>query len=634
MTITVPFEVGNADYLAAGLAWLRERLGIESQAEDSSPYWIDPRWSELAFPPALELLGDRFALSRFERLVLLLACAAELDPHLASGLASAGREPYPTFALALEALPDPAWDVVAPHGPLRFWRLVEIHRVAGEPLVLSRLTADERIVNFVKGLNVLDDRVAQLMEPPADVLGSPLPPSHQRAVDGILAGWSGASREERAPLIQLAGRDATVRRGLAARAAKLALLDLHELPSSRIPGDTTELLRLWRREAVLLPLALYVDLADVAPEEADAALQLIEAADGAVLAGVREPLRLARRRARVIETARPTAGEQEALWRAVLEPDSGNPAELADAFDLDQVAIHDVAQGGGIAAEVWEACRARTRPRVDALAQRIEPIATWEDLVLPSEGLALLHRVVEQVRGRGKVLRDWGFAERIRRGTAITALFAGHSGTGKTLAAEVVAHELELDLYRIDLAGVVSKYIGETERNLRRVFDAADEGGSLLLFDEADALFGKRSEVKDSHDRYANIEINYLLQRMEDYRGVAILATNRREALDEAFLRRLRFVVTFPFPSRLEREALWSRAFPARTPTRGLDFERLADLAATGGMIRNIALNAAGCAAGNEGAVTMDLILEMARAEFRKLQLPVADADFLAEVPA
>jgi SpoVK/Ycf46/Vps4 family AAA+-type ATPase len=239
---------------------------------------------------------------------------------------------------------------------------------------------------------------------------------------------------------------------------------------------------------------------------------------------------------------------------------------------------------------------------------------------------------VDQVRGRGQVLRSWGLAERITRGSAVTALFAGGSGTGKTLAAEVIANELELDLYRIDLAGVVSKYIGETEQNLRRVFDAAEEGGALLMFDEADALFGKRSEVRDSHDRYANIEISYLLARMEEYRGVAILASNLRHALDDAFLRRLRFVVTFPFPGPAERARLWTRAFPARAPVAELDIPRLAKLAASGGTIRNIALNAAFGAAGRGTKVTMELVLEMARIEFRKLERHVSDADFTVEV--
>jgi SpoVK/Ycf46/Vps4 family AAA+-type ATPase len=305
---------------------------------------------------------------------------------------------------------------------------------------------------------------------------------------------------------------------------------------------------------------------------------------------------------------------------------------MAGHFDLNQVAIAGASRSATSApldaSKVWRAAQHLTRPRLDALAARIEPALSWDDLVLPAEQLTMLTHLVDQVRGRATVMGDWGFGQRGARGTGSTALFAGPSGTGKTLAAEVIAGELDLCLYRIDLSGIVSKYIGDTERNLRRVFDAAEEGGALLFFDEADALFGKRSEVRDSHDRYANIEVNYLLQRMEDYRGIAILATNQRSALDQAFLRRLRVVVTFPHPTRDDRAALWRRAFPPRTPTVGIDVERLAQLSATGGMIRNIALNAATCAAGRRSAVTMDMVLAMARMEFVKLELPVNEQDF------
>jgi SpoVK/Ycf46/Vps4 family AAA+-type ATPase len=259
---------------------------------------------------------------------------------------------------------------------------------------------------------------------------------------------------------------------------------------------------------------------------------------------------------------------------------------------------------------------------------RIEPVAQWQDLVLPDREMRALGYLVAQVHGRSTVLRHWGFGDRITRGNGVTAMFAGQSGTGKSLAAEIIANQLDLTLYRVDLSGVVSKYIGETERNLRRVFDAADEGGVLLLFDEADALFGKRSDVKDSHDRYANIEVNYLLQRMEDYAGIAILTTNQRHAIDQAFLRRLRFVVNFPFPSRAERKALWLKAFPERTPVDELDVDRLATLAASGGMIRNIALNAAYTAAGNDAHVTTQLVLSLAHLEFVKHDLPVNEHDF------
>ena len=264
----------------------------------------------------------------------------------------------------------------------------------------------------------------------------------------------------------------------------------------------------------------------------------------------------------------------------------------------------------------------------------------WNDLVLPRTEMELLTQIAAQVGRRNQVYRDWGFDRKMNRGFGINALFAGDSGTGKTMAAEVIANELRLNLYRIDLSQVVNKYIGETEKNLRRLFDAAEDGGAILFFDEADALFGKRSEVKDSHDRYANIEINYLLQRIESYRGLAILATNLKGALDTAFLRRLRFIVNFPFPTLADRRLLWAKAFLQHEADQGLpspplgklDYDRLAKLNLTGGHIHNVALNAAFLAAHRETPVTMTLILEAARAEFQKLGHSINEADFrLAE---
>jgi SpoVK/Ycf46/Vps4 family AAA+-type ATPase len=230
-------------------------------------------------------------------------------------------------------------------------------------------------------------------------------------------------------------------------------------------------------------------------------------------------------------------------------------------------------------------------------------------------------------RHRTTVYDTWGFKSKGLRGLGISALFTGASGTGKTMAAEVLAGELRLDLYRIDLSAIVSKYIGETEKNLRRVFDAAESGSAILLFDEADALFGKRSEVKDSHDRYANIEVSYLLQRMEAYGGLAILTTNLKQALDPAFLRRIRFVVPFPFPGPAERTEIWRRIFPAGTPTEGLRLETLARLNVAGGSIRNIALGAAFLAAEAGEPVRMAHVLRAAQTEYAKFEKPMTAAE-------
>jgi SpoVK/Ycf46/Vps4 family AAA+-type ATPase len=258
----------------------------------------------------------------------------------------------------------------------------------------------------------------------------------------------------------------------------------------------------------------------------------------------------------------------------------------------------------------------------------MDPKATWEALILPNEELNLLYQIVEQVRYRNTVYQKWGFQKRMNRGLGISVLFSGESGTGKTMAAEVIANDLHLNLYRIDLSAIVSKYIGETEKNLRRLFDASEDGGTILFFDEADALFGKRSEVKDSHDRYANIEINYLLQRIESYTGLAILATNLKNSLDQAFMRRLRFIINFPFPGVKERSLIWQKAFPPETPVQDLDFNRLSKLNLTGGSIQNIALTAAFLAAHADTPVTMQIILSATRTEFRKLDRPINEAEF------
>jgi SpoVK/Ycf46/Vps4 family AAA+-type ATPase len=340
-----------------------------------------------------------------------------------------------------------------------------------------------------------------------------------------------------------------------------------------------------------------------------------------------------------------SATEQHGVWLSALGDAgaglNGQIELLSSQFNLTADAIHRAAADArgrtepGDAAELpvrlgralWDVCRELARPRLEDLAQRIDSAPAWDDLVLPEAQRQVLREIGAHVRQRAVVYERWGFAKRGARGLGISALFAGASGTGKTMAAEVLAHDLGLDLYRIDLSGVVSKYIGETEKNLRRLFDAAEAGGAILLFDEADALFGKRSEVKDSHDRYANIEIDYLLQRIEGFTGLAILTTNLKSALDTAFTRRLRFVVDFPFPGTPEREAMWRRALPAEVPVEELDYGRLGRLGLTGGAIHNIALNAAFIAAQDGGVVRMPALLEATRMELRKLERPFHEAE-------
>jgi len=599
-------------------------------------------------PPALVILSQRLGLSLFEQQVLLLCAAIELDTRIASLCARAqdnSNQPYPTFALALALFDEPAWDVLSPERPLRYWRLLEINQPGAQPLTTSPLRADERVVNYLKGLNYLDDRLAPLVVPLEAVdLEVNLPPSQQTAVDAISHELQQAASRQYPPIIQLLGGDSPSKQLIAQQtAAGLGLL-LYRLPVEQLPAQVAELetfARLWQRESRLLPIALYLDAQEVegssATEGQVSTLQrFLARSNGLFFLDTRDSRSRLGRASITLDIAKPTPSEQQEVWSEVLGTAAAeSPALLAGQFNLNLVTINQIAQRvlaeaslEDVHHQLWDACLVSTRPQLDILAQRLDAKATWENIVLPTEETSLLHQIADQVSQRQKVYEDWGFHNRMNRGLGISALFAGDSGTGKTMAAEVIANDLRLNLYRIDLSAVVSKYIGETEKNLRRLFDAAEDGGAILFFDEADSLFGKRSEVKDSHDRYANIEINYLLQRMEAFRGLAILATNMKSALDQAFMRRLRFIVNFSFPTPAERQKMWQKAFPAETPTEGLEFNRLGRLNLTGGSIHNIALNAAFLAAQAGTPVTMAVVLQAARSEFRKLERPINEADF------
>jgi SpoVK/Ycf46/Vps4 family AAA+-type ATPase len=345
-----------------------------------------------------------------------------------------------------------------------------------------------------------------------------------------------------------------------------------------------------------------------------------------------------------LEVNHPTRNEQSALWEITLGELADSNHEniknvLVNQFNLNAPTIEAVCTEvrGKLAEEkgeisdlqnlLWDTCRAQARLRLDDLAQQIPAKATWDDLVFTNVQKQVLQSISGHVRQRIQVYEKWGFAGASRRGLGISALFAGVSGTGKTTSAEVLANELRLDLYRIDLSAVASKYIGETEKNLRRIFDAAEAGAAILLFDEADALFGKRSDVKDARDRYANMEVSYLLQRMEEYQGLAILTSNLKDSIDSAFMRRIRFFVKFDFPDVNQRKEIWQRIFPKDTPTERLDYGKLARLNVAGGHIRNIALNAAFVAADVGEPVMMKHIKQAALIEYMKLGMMLTDAE-------
>jgi hypothetical protein len=625
---SLPDEGSAGDPLAEG-----KKRGTRGPAKTAAAL-ADSAW------PALDTLCAAFGLTAFERELLLLCAGIELDTDFGSLCAVIHGDPrqsQPTFGLALSVLAEPHWSALSPNRPLRYWRLIEVG--SAETLTTSPLKIDERVLHFLIGVGCIDERLQGLVKlVPAS---SELPPSQKVFARELADLW----QQPLDALVQLCGGDQEDASAVTATACENLGIQLYTLNATDIPLPPAErdaFLRLWERESIFSNSALAVECDEPSNSLATPALTaFLEAVRGPVVAIGREPIRLRHRAARRLEVRRPSASEQRSLWRQALGADAarlnGHVESVAAQFNLGPQAItaasaevrEQLTRPGDRDAGVllWNACRAQARPRLDDLAHRIAPKAGWDDLVIPESQMQELHNIAAQVRQRGRVYDDWGFAGKCARGLGISVMFCGPSGTGKTMAAEVLAGELNLDLYRIDLSAMVSKYVGETEKNLRRIFTAAEDGGAILLFDEADALFGKRSEVKDSHDRYANIEVSYLLQQMETYRGLTILTTNMKSGLDKAFLRRLRFVVPFPFPDAAERAEIWRRVFPRATPTEGLDPAKLARLSIAGGNIRNIALNATFLAADAGDEVRMVHLLSAARSEYAKLEKPLSDAE-------
>jgi ATP-dependent 26S proteasome regulatory subunit len=582
-------------------------------------------------------------LSAFEREVILLAAGQELDPHWRSLCAAAHpscQHGSPTWGLALAIVPTPVWTALQPDAPLRRWRLIEMG--PSQALADSPLRLDEQILHYLMGRCPLNERLLELGA--THIAASPIVPSHQTIVDELADAWVVASQSgQTLPWLHLWGADTASLQAIAATVGRWLDLDVWTIPAAIMPTDPTQLKflqDLWEREWRLNRRVLLLECdrtADRTAEQGWAIAHLCNALDSPLILTAQERYPPGAKPHIVREVVAPTASEQRQVWIDSLGDRTtalnGQLDSLVSHFNLSRTAIATICRRTQSVTDqqlfphLWQACRSHARPQLAALAQRLLPEATWDDLVLPERELSILKEVVAHVRQRAKVYEQWGFSGKGQRGLGISALFAGASGTGKTLSAEILGHALELDVYRIDLSAVVSKYIGETEKNLRRIFDAAEGSGVILLFDEADALFGKRTEVKDSHDRHANLEVSYLLQRMEAYRGLAILTTNLKGSLDQAFLRRIRFVIQFPFPDAVQRAEIWQHVFPAETPLANLDYAKLARLNVPGGNIRNIALNAAFLAADADQPVTMAHLFQAARSEYLKVERPLTDAE-------
>ena len=620
-------------------------------------------------PSPLAWLQRRFDVSAFDLDVIVVALAPELDlryERIYAFLQNDVTRRRAGVELALNLLCRSSEEKLvrrarfAPDAPLLRHRLIELVAdpyQARPPLLAQIIRLDEQIVGTLLGETGIDARIAHCAEwcvPASLVDDLPVDDDARRALLAVArrAGTSGhpvhlylegpfASEHRRA-----AGALAT---GIG---APLLIVDLARALSREDGARALPIAfrQAWLRNAVLYLESLDTLRGDDRRLDRHALLSGLAQQPGVTILSGSRPWMTAASDPSVcvlaVPIGIPAVAARRRHWRATLDaaaiPLANNDLDaLAARFRLSPRQIEDAVETArqhvrwsGSApdpastaapepqprpADLFAAARRQSRHDLALLASRIEPKHRWDDIVLPADALAQLREICARESHRHRVLDTWGFDHKLSSGKGVNALFAGPSGTGKTMAAEILASELQLDLYRIDLAGVVSKYIGETEKNLDRIFSAVEN--AVLFFDEADALFGKRSEVRDSHDRYANLEISYLLQKMEQYEGVAILATNLRQNLDDAFMRRLAFTVHFPFPDVSHRRHIWRQIWPADLPVApDVDVEFLAThFKLSGGHIKNIALASAFLAAADGGVVTMDHVRHATQREYQKL---------------
>lgn len=621
----------------------------------------------------LERLRDMFALERFDVDVLLVCLAAELDQRyekLYAYLQDDVTRKRPSVDLVLNLLtPSPAEHLsarrsFADDAPLRRNRIVELFEDPAQPhptLIGRALKPDDRIVQYLLGSDAIDARLrpfAELLSPERGLEALVLDPALPGGLSSLVAGGAPS------PVLHLTGPAGVGRRSLATALCREAGWKLLVIRIDRLLADSatpSASLALVEREAQLQHAAVLFEQVDVLQAESQHAALLAlcealeasrtscflsgqEAWDNAGALGIRRYVH--------VPVPRPEGARRLYMWQRALASTATVPgAEVAGVAARFKLTFGQIADAAAMArnlaclrgsvsepvgtADLFEACRAISSHKLAALAHKIVPRYRWNDIVLPPDRIAQLREICNHMKYRERVYVDWGFGRRLALGKGLTVLFSGPSGTGKTMAADVIAGELGLDLYKIDLSSVISKYIGETEKNLSRIFDEAETSNAILFFDEADALFGKRSEVKDSHDRYANIEVGYLLQRMEEYEGVAILATNLRKNMDEAFVRRLHFTLDLPFPDEADRHRIWQGIWPQDTPRdSGLDLALLARrFEMTGGNIRNVALAAAFLAADEGEVVKMSHLMHATQREYQKTGKLLRDADLIPGAP-
>jgi SpoVK/Ycf46/Vps4 family AAA+-type ATPase len=618
----------------------------------------------------LDRLQQTFGLDAFEIDVLLVCLAVEMDlryEKLYAYLHDDVTKKRPSVGLVLDLLAPAA---EAGLGARRYFNaeaslfrnylltLFDDPTQPHPPLLAKYVSVDARIVRYLLNSDVLDERIrsfSYLTDFDQESTGQLVDEAARRQLVRLLQ--SGGTPV----IVHLRGPYGVGKHSVAVAVCRdlgmrLLIADVAKLANDREGGAAA--FELVQREAKLQPAAVFWRNFDalLAEDKRPGLISFVDALGRrpglTFLAGEVpwEPNEALRAACLVrLELRKPSWSERLAIWSAAFD---GDDRRLDSDVDLGALATTFRFTGGQIrdaatmainlacvrdsdaarisTADLYEACRFQSNQRLSTLARKIVPKYKWDDIILPGDRVERLREICNHVKYRERVLGEWGFDQKLSLGKGLSVLFSGPSGTGKTMAAEIIATTLGLELYKVDLSMVVSKYIGDTEKNLSRIFGEAETSNAILFFDEADALFGKRSDVKDSHDRYANIEVGYLLQRMEEYDGVVILATNFRKNMDEAFVRRLQFTVEFPFPNEEDRRRIWRGVWPDGTPRDpALDIDFMARrFEITGGSIRNIALAAAFLAADDGNVVTMSHLIHATKREFQKMGKVVTEGEF------
>ncbi len=623
-------------------------------------------------------LGIIFHLTSFEIDTILICIAPELDlkyERIYAYLHDDVTKKRPTAGLVLdllfhsweEKLQDRAY--FSPNAPLFRYGLLEFNEeVQGrQGSILSKfLKIDERIVNFVTGFNRIDPRISPftgIVQPKTKWADIIFHEQIKERIGFVTKKYLSDKKEAGKRLVyHFFGPYGSGKKSVAEAICQelvlpLVIIDLKKMLCEEIPFKKA--LQISFREAVLQPAAIYLDHFDqlLAEDEKSISYQdmVVEIIEEYSLLTFLSTERCYQPQGRFkehllinIEFPYPSYEQRRSLWQLCLNSQKSSSSEIdistiANKFRFTggqikdalvkakNIALMEKRNNGQITMDdIYQGCQVQSNQKLSSLAQKITPHYHWQDIILPEDKLQQLKEICNCIKYRHLVYGEWGFDRKLSLGKGTNILFAGPSGTGKTMATEIIARELNIDLYKIDLSTVISKYIGETEKNLSKIFKEAETSNAILFFDEADALFGKRSEVHDSHDRYANIEIAYLLQKMEEYDGISVLATNLSKHIDEAFLRRMHFSVDFPFPDEGYRYRIWQSIFPEEAPKEDdIDFAFLSqNFKIAGGNIKNIILYAAFLAAEDGCLIRMSHIIHATRREFQKIGKLCVQSEF------